>query len=562
MLQELHVKNLALIEEALISFGKGFHVLTGETGAGKSLLLGSVSLALGSKAQPDLVRGDSEFALSEMIFSEDNSDIGDWLKEQDLPYEEGEDIILSRRLSGTRSTCRINGETVTAAKLREAGERLIDIHGQHDHQSLLKKSNHIKILDDYAGERVSELLKETAVLYKEYMKLQSELSECDNDESNRNRETALLEHELKEINEAQLKAGEDEELESRYSLMINSQRLMLNAGKGLELLNGQDGYGDNGVKSLLGLAGRELSEALTYDERLSEIYEIVSSAEGMVSEAVSALIDYMDNLEFNEQDMYETEQRLNTINHLKDRYGKTIEEIMSYAQKLEAELLKYQNYEEYAEDIKRRLAEAEEKLDAVCRELSEERKKASQEFSDRLSEVLKDLNFVRSSFSVAIEDAGSFSKNGRDNVEFLISMNPGEDLKPLAAVASGGELSRIMLAIRSIAAARDGIGTLIFDEIDAGISGRTATQVAIRLAELSKSCQVICITHLPQIAAYADYHYRIEKHSDDDSTITTITELKEDEMLEELVRLLGDTASAFDTARELKIRAKEDKQKI
>jgi len=556
MLQELHVKNLALIEEASLEFGNGLHVLTGETGAGKSLLLGSLSMAMGAKTSSDLIRNDCDYALSELSFSLGEEELQS-LKDMDIYTEDGT-VILQRRLSGGRSVCRINGETVPAVSVKHLAEKLIDIHGQHDHQSLLKKSNHLGILDAYV-DGIDAVLQQTSLLYQDYNKIKNEIAENECDEIGRNREISFLEHEVNEISEAKLTEGEDEILEERFKVMLNASKITESVSRCISLLKSDDGYSEGAV-SLVGRAERELAAVLDYDEQLTDIKQILNDAESLLGDAASALMDYMDSMTFDQQEFYEAEQRLNVINKLKDKYGKHISDILAEGERAEQELAKYSDYDAYMDGLRSSLEKAETELDKVCATLSDMRKKGAAAFENEIKEALKELNFGQVEFEIDFKKSKEYTAHGNDDVEFLISLNPGEKLKPLSEVASGGELSRIMLAIRTISAARDGIGTLIFDEIDAGISGYTSTQVAKRLSDLSKSCQVICITHQPQIAAFADHHYRISKSVLNDRTTTQIEKLKDEEMLGELVRLLGDTPAALENAKQLKERAAEYKK--
>lgn len=562
MIQELRVKNLALIKSAEIEFEKGFHVLTGETGAGKSLLLGSLGLALGGKASAELIGKAGDSAAVELTFEVKDERIEKLLEELMLPIEDNQ-LILSRKITEGRSVCRVNGETLTAAKVKEISELLIDIHGQHEHQSLLKKSNHIKILDSYIGNEIEKVLKEISSVYVLYAEILNSLDAEDMDERAREREISLLEHEIRELESAALKPGEDEEAEIRFRKLQNVKRIAENVGTAMKYLGADAGYGQSmDAASLVGGALKEIRTSLEYDEELGDIDATLSDIEGLLNEVNRNLSVYADSLSFDAEEYMQLQERLDLINTLKLKYGNTIEEILKYYEMQQAKLMKYQDMDAYLEKLKGDLADKEQELERLCSEATEIRKKGAQKLSQHLEEVLAELNFNKTRFEVDFKRNDNYSRNGVDDVEFLISLNPGESLKPLKDVASGGELSRIMLALRSVGAKKDGIGTLVFDEIDAGISGRTATQVAKKLAQLSGERQVICITHLPQIAAYADKHYKIEKRSTEDDTTTVITTLSERESLEELTRLLGETSSALETAKELKIQAQEYRKEI
>lgn len=560
MLLQLHVKNLALIKEAELDFGDGFHVLTGETGAGKSLLLGSVNLALGGKASADLIRKDADFALAELIFSVDCEEVRNALAELEIPLED-DTIILQRRLQGSRSTCRINGETVPASKLREIAELMIDIHGQHEHQSLLKKANHRRVLDQFAGDGMKALLAKLSEAYSEYMSALKALESEDTDVRSREREISLIKYEINEIESAALVPGEDEVLETECRRMANSQQIMEALGAAAQLL-GACGISDgDGARDRVGRALKEINSVAHFDEGTADIASMLADIESMLSDADHALAGVMDSMTFDREEFYNAQKRLDLINTLKSKYGRTIEDILAYMEEQTIKLEKYEDYDAYLDKLKSALDESEKLVKMLCKEVSALRHSAAEAFSKKMQEALVGLNFERVGFEARVSDSGRISREGTDDVEFLISMNPGEPLKSLSEIASGGELSRIMLAIRTVGAA-DTIGTLIFDEIDAGISGRTATQVAKKLSLLSESRQVICITHLPQIAAFADHHYRIEKSFTEDSTTTTIEKLIDEQSVEELTRLLGDTVSAADNARELKSAAMEYKSSL
>lgn len=553
MLQELHVKNLALIEEAGIEFGEGLHILTGETGAGKSLLLDSLSLALGQKASADLIGRYSDSTVSELIFGIDDPQIISRLREMDVPLEDGQ-LILSRRISAKGSTCRINGETFPASKVKEVASLLIDIHGQHEHQSLLKKSNHIRLLDDFAGTNLLDIKNRISKVYKEYKDLIAEIEAEDMDTAKRDRELALIRYELEEIQNAELSPHEDDILEAEFAKMSNAKKLSDEASA----------LGENAdeICNLAGDAIKRLTEMSSVDESLSDMLSLLIDAEDMLTGFRRSIKTYAQGIDINEQRTYETEQRLNLINHLKTRYGKSVEDILLYMDELVEKQEKYENHDLHMEKLKNELMRVEKELEQLCEKASELRYAAADSLSNVMKEALLELNFLQGDFKVNIVRSSEYSSAGFDDVEFLISTNPGQPLKSLSQIASGGELSRIMLAIRTACACRDGIGTLIFDEIDTGISGRTATQVAGKLSELSRNCQVICITHLPQLAAYADRHYLIEKSTDGSDTTTSVEELLGEASFEELTRLLGDTKSALDTAHELKEKALEHKSKM
>lgn len=552
MLQELHVKNLALIKEARVEFSKGFHVLTGETGAGKSLLLGSMGLALGQKASSDMIGKDADTAIAELVFSVEDKELLKLLENMDIPVEEDGTVILFRRLQQKGSTCRINGQTTTAATLKMVAEHLIDIHGQHEHQSLLKKANHIRLLDDFAGEELSKVKEEIAVCFKNYKELLDLFNSDEMDEKAREREISLLRHESDEIEKAALKEGEAESLEELFNKMTNSKRLLEEASL-VAALTGMSGMaGRENAAELIGRALRSLNQAAQLDSDISPMNEALSSVEDLLNDFNRELSEYIQSLSFDEETFAETENRLNLINSLKAKYGNTIEEIKDYYNEAVERLSFFEDYDLRRQQNAEELKKLTESLNVLCKKAHDIRCRYAKALEKQMEDELLGLNFLQGRFEVRIIQTEVYSSKGNDEVEFLISLNPGEALKPLANIASGGELSRIMLALRTIGAAKDGIDTLIFDEIDTGISGRTAEKVASKLYELSKERQVICITHLPQLAAYGDVHYLIEKSVSSDATSTKIERLDEEASLNELARLLGDTSSAIKNAKELK----------
>ncbi|MBE5869257.1 MAG: DNA repair protein RecN [Lachnospiraceae bacterium] len=558
MLVGLHVKNLALIEEAEVFFGPQLNILTGETGAGKSILIGSVNLALGAKADRDLIRCGADYALVELTFQSDQPQVTAKLEEMDLPVQEDGTILISRRIQQSRSVSRINGETVTARQIGELAELLIDIHGQHEHQSLLKKKRHQEILDAYAGQAIKPLLEKIAGVYAEKKRLEEQLREENLDESARKREAQLAEFELEEIKQAHITLGEDETLEEQYRKMVNSKKI----GESVFAAYSLTGYRESdGAGSQIGRAFREMKGASSYDNGLSDLLGQLLDIDSLLNDFNRDLAEYIEDLEFDESDFHAVESRLNELNHLKGKYGGSLQQVLVYAQERQVLLEKLEDYENYMNKLRREVAKKQEELLQLCAQASAIRREYADQLSQTLCKALEDLNFLSVQFQVSIQDKEPGS-TGADDIEFLISTNPGENLKPLVQVASGGELSRIMLAIKTVLAGKDDIDTLIFDEIDTGISGRTAWKVAEKLGILGSAHQVICITHLPQIAAMADTHFVIEKAAEDGGTVTEIRELGDKQSLEELARLLGSdqaTEAALTNAREMKLQAQKGK---
>lgn len=558
MLQSLHVKNLALMKETEVEFGEGLNILTGETGAGKSLLIGSVNLALGAKFEKDMLRKGAENALVELVFTADSPQITEKLKELELEAEDGV-VIISRKMQPGKSICKINGETVTTKQVKELSEVLLDIHGQHEHQSLLHKKKHMEILDAFCGSEFTGLAKAVESAYESCRKLKKQLEEEQMDEETKKREEALAAFELQEIEEAGIIPGEDEELEEKYRLMSNSRKIVESLSESYQYTGNE---GEAGAGDAVSRALRAIRNVAGLDRHLGELEEQLAEIESLLTDYNRDVAEYMEACEFSGEDFAAVEERLNTLNRLKEKYGNTLEAVKAYGEGKRQLLEKLADYDAYREKMQRELAAEEEKLEAACEKLSVLRREKAALLQRLLQEALVHLNFLTVQFEIAVRRTDNITARGYDEVEFLISTNPGEEVKPLSQVASGGELSRIMLAIKTVLAGRDEIDTLIFDEIDTGISGRTAWKVAEELSVVAGAHQVICITHLPQIAAMADRHFCIEKSAREDNTITDIRVLEEEESLAELARLLGSdalTEAALSNAREMRSQAQQSK---
>ncbi|NBH34578.1 DNA repair protein RecN [Clostridiaceae bacterium] len=549
MLLELHVRNLALIEQADVEFGEGLNILTGETGAGKSIIIGSVNLALGQKAPKDIIRTGAEYGYVELIFSVNEERRKELEALEIFPDEEGL-VIITRKIMPSRSVSKINDETVTAAKLRQATGLLIDIHGQHEHQSLMHVSKHLEILDTFAKSRTSLLKKEVADVYRRYKELQSVLEESEGDQESRKREADFLQFEIGEIEAAELKEGEEESLTEQYRKYVNGRRILESLSAAYQAVE-TDGIGQ---------AIHQVNEVADYDEPLKGIQGQLYDVESILNDVRHTISAYLDDMTFDEEEMARMEERLDLIHGLQAKYGGTVEQIYEALEEKKARLEKLENFDEYRRKIEKEYGEITEKLEKLCGTLSKERKAAAKLLTEQIQKNLVDLNFLNVDFSMEFGRLKQFTSLGYDEAEFVISTNPGEPRRSLGMVASGGELSRVMLAIKTVLADSDAIPTLIFDEIDTGISGRTAQKVSEQLAIISRSHQVLCITHLPQIAAMADCHYEIAKSSDKKKTTTGIHKLNEEEMVDELARLLGGvqiTEAVRQNAREMKALARE-----
>lgn len=558
MLQSLHVKNLALIDEIEVTFGEGLNILTGETGAGKSIIIGSINLALGAKADKDMIRTGAEYALVELVFTVEGQQLAA-IEELELPVEDGQ-IILQRRILQSRNVCKVCGETVTARQLKQLGEILLDIHGQHEHQSLLKPAKQLEILDAYAGEALLSHKEKLRELYSRYRSAVDELEHSEVDEETRKREAALAEFECQEIEEAALVPGEDEEIEQLYRKLVNGQKIQDAVG----LAHALCGYEENSVGSSLGRALKEMRSVAAYDAALQEFEQQLLDIDGLLNDYNRAVADYLSELEFDGELFDRTEKRLNLLNHLKAKYGNSIEDVLAYQAQAQHTLEKYRDYDAYRMELTKRADTLKEEALTVCAKISEIRRRSAVRLSKEMKKALVDLNFQEVAFEIQVTDLEDMiGSNGYDRAAFLISTNAGERLRELAQVASGGELSRIMLALKTVLADKDAIETLIFDEIDTGISGKTAWKVSEKMGILGRGHQLICITHLPQIAAMADQHFCIEKKVEDKRSVTDIRKLAEEESVTELARMLGSdsiTENVMNNAREMKDLARKTKQ--
>ena len=553
MLLELHVKNLALLERADVEFGEGLNILTGETGAGKSIIIGSVSMALGGKASRDSIRHGADYAYIELVFSVKGEDRLRALRELDTEPTEDGLVMISRKITPSRSISRINDETVTAARLRQITGLLLDIHGQHEHQSLLYKSKHLEILDAYVKAQTQPAKKKMEEEYKNYCILKKRLSSFEMDHDARLREADFLRFEIQEIEEGNIKEGEEEELTARYRRFSHARRIAENLNEAYDSLQA-----DAVTRAL-----RSVEQVTEYDEALQSIRDQLYDAEAILSDAGREISAYISSMEFDEESWRQTEERLDQIHSLQNKYGASVLAIQASLEEKRKRLEELENYDAFREQTEKKLKISTDHLCRLCTDLSEIRKKASVELVKRIRSGLLDLNFLDVEFDMEFETLDHFTPDGWDEVQFLISTNPGQPMRPLKDVASGGELSRIMLAIKTVLADSDEIPTLIFDEIDTGISGRTAQKVSEKLSYIAGSHQVICITHLPQIAAMADIHFEILKSASEGSTATTIERLGREKSIRELARLLGGaqiTEAVLKNAHEMKDLADQTKK--
>jgi len=560
MLLNLYVKNMALIEEADISFKKGLNILTGETGAGKSIIIGSINVALGNKVSADIIRKGAEYALVELSFKINDQNKINELKAMDIEELEDGQILISRKISSSRSVIKVNGETVTASQVKQIAGILIDIHGQHEHQSLLNESKHLELIDKFADSQIAELKRILKLEYTSYFDIKKKLDDMSIDNDQRQREIAFIQFEINDIESADLKDGEDEELEVRFKKMVNSQKIMDEISQVNNYI-GESNF-DN-TSDMVSKAAKSLMNVVVYDEALVPILSQLNDVESILNDLGRDLSNYIADSEFDLEEFEYVQIRLNTINSLKMKYGRTIIDILKYHDVKSEQLTEYENFDNIKETLIHNLKISEDNMNVYSENLSKIRKDAATKLSMRIKQALIELNFIEVKFEVEFIKSNNFSANGFDTAKFMISTNPGEDIKPLAKIASGGEMSRIMLAIKTVLADKDDIETLIFDEIDTGISGRTAQMVSNKLNEISSMHQIICITHLPQIASMADTHFLIEKSMKDNSTVTSIFALDEKSSIEELARLLGGTTiteAVITNASEMKCMAMESKK--
>lgn len=553
MLLNLHVKNLAIIDEIEVEFSEGLNVLTGETGAGKSIIIGSINIALGGKVSKDIIRTGTEFALVELTFLAEDSEQINSLEKLGITLEE-DVVVISRKITKCRTINRVNGETVSVSRLKSIADILIDIHGQNEQQSLLYKNKHMEIVDRYAAEKMCGRDMEFSEMYRQYKDMLVKYSEKEMSEEERLREVSFIRYELEQIEHAHLVKGEEEKLQERYRYLSNANEIKSGINEVYSLV--EDSYGDSqSVSQMLGRSSHILAKISGYDERLKELARQIADIDELIMDFNRDLQEYASDMDENGEEFAEVETRLDLVRTIKSKYGATTELVENYAKDLENKLEKYEAYEEYRANLEKKIEIYKIKLEKLGESISKIRKKCSAELEKRITDALIDLNFLQVKFEIAVRELDEFNSKGKDEVEFMISTNPGEDLKPIGQAASGGELSRIMLAIKAVLAEHDSIGTLIFDEIDVGISGRTAQKVAEKMAFIGHSHQVICISHLAQIAAMADHNYLIEKNNSLNKTSTVIRQLEGDEIVEEIARILGGakiTDAVLESAREMK----------
>ncbi len=559
MLLTMHIKNIALIEEIDIDFHDQLNILTGETGAGKSIIIGSLGICLGGKFPKELLRDETKDGLVELAFSVEQPAIREALEAMEVEVDEQDELLISRRLSPNgRTVNRVNDTTVTISRLKDIASLLIDLHAQHEQQTLLKPAKHLEILDRFGGEDIQMLKKQVQEDYHSYRELEEEKKRGSMDEAERNKRVDFLKYQIKEIQDAKLVEGEDEQLEHQYKKAVNAKEILQYAND----IYAMTGYGATSAAEQLGRAIRDMRRLIELDEELTDASNILQDADGLLADFNREISEYMKDMEFDESEFHEMESRLDQINSLKAKYGNSISEILESLASFEKEYETLSGYDAYIKELSEKWKKQTAKLEASSRALSEKRRALAEKLCAKIRESLEDMNFNMVRFEMRFETAPVYSANGYDDACFYISTNVGETMRPLQEVASGGELSRIMLAMKSCLANQDDTPTLVFDEIDVGISGRTAQKVAEKMSILSRHHQVICITHLPQIAAMADAHYLIEKNVENEKTISSIRLLSKEEEIEELARLIGGakiTETTIHTVTEMKGLAEQAK---
>lgn len=555
MLEHLHIKNVALIKESALSFGNGLNILTGETGAGKSMVIDSLQFALGGKAGKDFLRRGEKQASVEALFSAETAALQEKLSRNGIETEEDHSLLISRTLQESgKSVCRVNGSTVTLGMLREIAEDLVDFYGQHEHQSLLNPGRHIRLLDRFCKQGFSEVLERYQKSYHTIKELEKQLEALMGDEAQREQRMDILQFQKEEIEAAALRMGEEEDLLEQRKRLGSMEKLIRLTGESVTLLYD----GKNQIPSAcdqLGDALAKLQEAAGYDAALQEYADALADAYAAVEDAARGLKREAEQMENDPDALEEIEERLQLIYKLKRKYGGSVEAVLAFYEKTVQELDFLANSSERTAELTQQKEQECKKLAAEANLLSAMRKETAQQVAVQVEEALHDMEMQHAKFHVKIEERNDWAFDGKDKVEFLISANAGEALKPLAKIASGGEMSRVMLALKTVLVDADEIGTFIFDEIDTGVSGRTARKVGEKMHLLGEKRQILCITHLPQIAAMADSHFLIEKQTVGEETITDVTELGNEGSVWEVARLMGGndiTELTLAAARELK----------
>ncbi len=553
MIEHLYIENVALIDKVNIEFNKGLNILSGETGAGKSIIIDSIGFAAGQRPGKDFIKRNADKAVVELLIFIEDDFVSEAVSELGINIDDDNCILISRSVNSSgKTSCKINGKNVTVGMLKEISAMLIDIHGQHEYQSLLNPSKHIVIVDKFCGEKLEELKNKLSEKYRAYKKILLEIKNIDGDAEEREIKIESYQFQIDEIEGVGLKENEEEELIARRKILSNSEKIKSYADNVLEVLYRNENVS---VSDMISSALDNLFKIVELDPQKSSVCDELEGISADIENVVSEMSEYSNSIDSNSDELNNIEERLDIIYRLKRKYGGNVREIIKYGNELKEKLNFILNSEETLKKLLEKKKNAETEIRKVCDLISKERRTVSDKLQAKTENILKELGMKNAQFKIDIQKKEEFNTNGRDKVEFLISPNLGEDLKPLAKIASGGEMSRVMLAMKVVLADADTVETFIFDEIDTGVSGRTAQQVAQKLSDLGRKHQILCITHLPQIAAMGDSHFLIEKTSNSESTTTSICELDYKRIIYEIARLTGGveiTDATLKAAEEMK----------
>lgn len=550
MLKSLAVTNFALIAAIRLEFHHGLNIITGETGAGKSLLIDALNAVLGGRVSHDVIRSGQEWLRVEAVFAGDDCRALQDRLENEWGLEAGDEIIVRRRVNRHgKNQCFVNGSQVTLNTLRQLGEALVDIHGQHENQALLRPETYLNVLDAYGGEHLAPLRRAYGDVYSQWTSCRAALAAV-RDDAAAARQMDMLSWQIKEIDAAALRSGEEEELEERRRFLGNAEKITQAAAAARTLLRSGDDR--PGALDLLAEAVEQLAYVKKFDQSMARTWDTAQSAMYQLEDAAGEVAGYCENLDFDPRQLTAVEERLDTIYKLKKKYGATIADILAYRDRAAQELAALHGQARQRAELSGQLAALTASLGRAAALLTDKRRQCGENLSRAVEQQLADLGMRHAVFRVAVADTGSFTPTGADSVEMLFSANPGEAPRPLAKVASGGELSRLALALKTVIAGHDAVGTLVFDEVDAGVGGQAAQMVAEKIAAIAQQRQVLCITHLPQIACVADWHYSVEKTATAGSTNLRITALERQGRVEEIARMINGldvTAAARENAR-------------
>ncbi len=556
MLSNLKISNIAIIKEAVIDFDNGLNVLTGETGAGKSIIIDAINAILGERTSRELIRTGSNNAEVSAFFENINDDVVTVLNEFGIDNEEDRSLLISRKISlDGKNTCKVNGANVTVSMLKKIGQALINVHGQMDNHNLLNEELHYTYIDSFAEN--SDILEEYLSAYNDYCACKKRYDNLIVDESEKARKIDLLTYQIKEIEDADIKVGELEELEKRRKVLQNAEQLISLVNNAVEIINGNDNF--SGVADMLNNASNSLVKATAFDETLNNVSDTVAEMSYNIADCASELNSFLYSLDVDPNELDIIEERLDILFKLSKKYGQTESEILEFLEKAQNELDEITFSDKLKEQLEVELQEKYEIMDNASRKLSANRHKYGEIFIEKVKNELAFLDMASISFKI-VQNRKHFDETGADEIYFLISANAGEEPKPLSKIASGGELSRIMLAIKNVLASKDNVQTLIFDEVDTGVSGRAAQKIGIKLKEVSKNRQVLCVTHLAQIACFADNHFLISKSESENKTYTKVESLAHNGRIQELARIIGGieaTQLSLDAAAEMIDNAKK-----